>query len=163
MGNLLVMDRHARLPNVCLLTGRPATKWVEREVSYYPAAVHLVLLVGIVPYVFYLLNLSTVVKIEIGLCERCFERQRLRLFFGKLLGGLGTAGILGAISLGLITKEHEVATVLIFLSAVIGTAGLALFLWGGRLVTAKKIDEDYIWLRGVDQDFLATLPKWPGK
>jgi hypothetical protein len=30
-----------------------------------------------------------------------------------------------------------------------------------RLVTPAKIDERYIWLKGVHPDFLAELPDWP--
>jgi hypothetical protein len=30
-------------------------------------------------------------------------------------------------------------------------------------VTAKRITNDYFWLKGVQPDFLTGLPEWPGE
>ena len=161
-GDLLVMDRHARLPDVCVLTGLPATHRVEREPSYYPPGSHLALLIGIVPYVAALMNFSTTARIELPLCEQMFQRQRYQILFGKFLGGIGGVAMMGAIAFGAATKEHEMAVVIIALGAVVGLAGLALGIVGSWPLIAQKIDTDYIWLSGVHRDFLKTLPEWPG-
>jgi hypothetical protein len=162
-GDLLVMDRHARLPDVCVLTGLPAVHRVERELSFYPTGCHLFLLLGILPYVITILLLTTFAKIELGLCERMFQRQRIQLLFGKILGGVGGAVVVGAIAFGVMTKEIEASIVFIILGSIVGLAGLALGFVGSCLVITHKIDTDYIWLRGVHRNFLDELPEWPGK
>jgi len=52
-------------------------------------------------------------------------------------------------------------------SGVIALAGVALFLagliygiWRGRLVSAKKIDKEFLWLSGCGPEFLSTFPEW---
>lgn len=162
-GDLLVMDRHARLPDICLLTGQPATQRVEREVSFYPNGSHLALLLGIVPYLAALMCLSSTVRLELGLCEQMFQRQRYRILFGKILGGIGAAAIMAAIAFGAATQEHEMAVVMIAVGAVVGIAGLVLGFVGSWPVIARKIDTDYVWLTGVHPEFLAKLPEWPRK
>jgi hypothetical protein len=41
--------------------------------------------------------------------------------------------------------------------------GLLYGLNASTLVTAQRITNDYIWLRGVHPEFLASLPEWPGE
>ena len=92
------------------------------------------------------------------------EKTVERLFFASrwLLApiylGLSVALIVGGISM---VDRDPMAGIGIL-------AGLLLFfvaaIWGlvaARMVSAKRIAEEYIWLKGVHPEFLARLPEWP--
>ncbi|MFC1834376.1 hypothetical protein ACFL2Q_06545 [Thermodesulfobacteriota bacterium] len=49
----------------------------------------------------------------------------------------------------------------LILAAVIGI--LVAIVWGfqcARLLTPSRIETDYIWLKGVNRDYLSQLPNW---
>jgi hypothetical protein len=50
----------------------------------------------------------------------------------------------------------------LILLAVPVALGAAIYgLLAARMVAAKRITDDYVWLKGVHPDYLATLPPWP--
>ena len=50
---------------------------------------------------------------------------------------------------------------LILAGVVFFFVGIIYGQYGSRLVHPKKIDEQFIWLKGVHPDFLAKYPEWP--
>ena len=57
--------------------------------------------------------------------------------------------------------SREIAPVAIGLAFPLFLIGAIYGLLAARMVTPKKIDDNYVWLRGVHPSFLATLPEWP--
>ena len=44
---------------------------------------------------------------------------------------------------------------------VLGLFAAIYGLIAARMVVAERISDDYVWLKGVHPDFLASLPPWP--
>lgn len=39
--------------------------------------------------------------------------------------------------------------------------GLVWLVLAARFVKVKKIDDRFVWLKGINREYLATLPAWP--
>src|SRR5205814_6532762 len=90
--------------------------------------------------------------IYIGLCAEHVRRRRMRIAVGWLLFIASFVGIITAFA---------------YNSGILGLAGVAAFFFTiiwlvvvARVVKPKKIDDQLVWLKGVDQDYLAHFPPW---
>jgi hypothetical protein len=150
-GKLLVTIKDATLPNRCIKCNAPAMKLLKRQVEWYPRYVLLVFLliriVGIILY-FCLRRRAT---IYIGLCEDHINKRR----FGMLIGGsVMTAGFL--LFFGQMSSDPNIG--LIMLGLMMALVGICVMVSVYRTVSATKIEEPYVWVKGVNQDFLNDLP-----
>lgn len=157
-GNLLVMHKSAQLPDVCVKSGEPAVRRLKRNLQWYHPAINFTLLLALLLYIILVAVLSQRATIYIGLSEKWFQKRRLAIILGWLFGLGGTAMFFGSFALVETVDWWGVITLL----------GLAAFLfgliygqYGSRMVHPKKIDEQYIWLKGVHPSVLAKLPEWP--
>ena len=69
---------------------------------------------------------------------------------------LFVGGIIGA-TLG-ISSEYTVVWIIGFLLIPVGLVWLII---AARVVTVKKIDDRFVWLKGINRDYLAALPSYP--
>jgi hypothetical protein len=149
-GSLLVMTKETILPNRCVKCNAPANKLLSRTVEWYPRYVIIFfLLIRIVGLILYFC-LRKRVTVYIGLCEDHVNKRRFGILAGCVMMLIGLAGFFGALvneSFGL-----GVLLLLIFLAGIITMVTV----W--RTITATKIQEPYVWVKGVSKDFLNTLP-----
>jgi hypothetical protein len=161
-GKLLVMHKHAELPDRCVKTNQPVNGLrLRRNLSWHPPLLYLVLFIGIPFYIIVAIALSKKATIELGLCKPKIRKRRWAILISWLLAFLGIF-VFG--SFYLISDPHvrEIwmgwavsLGLLIFLSAVV--YGII----ASNIVTATRITKDYVWLKGVHPDYLAELPVWP--
>lgn len=92
--------------------------------------------------------------------DEWWERRRRALWIGWIVAGLGVAIGVGGVVLAIQTDRGEFCFGLLL--------GLIVALVGGiygsaksRMVTAKEIDDHYVWLKGVHPDYVAALPGFP--
>jgi hypothetical protein len=162
-GKLLVMHKNAVLPDRCVKCNQPAYGRLKRSLSYHHPALYLLILASIWIYIIVALIVRHTAKIEIGLCERHRSKRRRAIAMSWLLVVGGIAAIIAGIGLG----DNRGATPWIALTLLLG--GVIAFLVG-LIYTAfvvppvapHKIDKEYVWLKKVGPDFLATFPPITG-
>lgn len=75
------------------------------------------------------------------------------LFFAEI--GSIIAGLFALDTLG------QTGWTLILLSPCLILAGALTGIFGCRVVYAKRIEGQYVWLKGVSPEFLSEFPEWP--
>ena len=149
-GSLLVMTKETTLPNRCVKCNAPAIKLLKRTVEWYPRYVILVfILIRIVGLILYFCTRKRV-TVYIGLCEAHINRRRIGVFAGVSLLMLGLITFFGALS-----SENFSLALPGLLFVLVGIVVMAT-MW--RVVSASKIQEPNVWVKGIHIDFLETLP-----
>ena len=95
--------------------------------------------------------------VEVAVSQRWVYKRRLRF----LIAGLVVVCSLAVMALGisLLGQAIDGGRVVIALGLLGCLGGLLYGLNASSVVAAKRIAGDYIWLRGVNRDFLAGLPR----
>ena len=153
-GSRLVMDRLAQLPDRCVKCNAYANGYrLKRRLSWH-SPVYYALLFSILVYAIVAACVREKATIHIGLCEQ-HRKKRATTILSSV----------GFVLLGFVTLMAALANE----SAALGFAGVALLLAGiivaclaYTVVRPMKIDARYIWLSGVDREYLLQLPPWPG-
>jgi hypothetical protein len=93
--------------------------------------------------------------VEIGLCHEHLAKRRRDIWItiGLLIGGL--------IGLALAIGSSDGTYLLIAFPLLI--ASLIYGIVAVRVVAPAKIDHQFVWLTGVNKDYLDELPAWPGR
>jgi hypothetical protein len=156
-GNLLVMHKRAPLPARCVKSNMPAERRLKRNLYWHHPAIYLSILISILVYIILALVLRKSATIHIGLSEEWFARRRNAIAISWLLA----LGSIGAFIAGAATVEQDWGVALIAFSPLVFLIGVLYGLIGARMVVAKRISDDYVWLKGVCPEFLSGLPHWP--
>ena len=152
----LVMTKDAVLPDRCVKCNAPADGFrLKRKLAWHHPAIYLLALMAVLIYALVAGILSKRAIIYVGLCAE-HVRQRLRkIVVGWLLFVASFAGIIVAIA---------------YNSGILGLLGVGAFFFAvawlivvTRVVTPKRIDDQLIWLKGVNSDLLSQLPPWQRK
>ncbi len=164
-GNLLVMHKEAALPDRCVKSNQPAEgRRLKRKLEWCHSAIYLTLLL-LHPFLIFLayLIVSLIFRkratIFVGLSEEWFRkrRRRIALSWSLVLGGVALA-----VASGFLADRYLAAGVAgLFVGIAVILVGAFYGAISARLVAAKRITADYIWLKGVHPEFLAMLPDWP--
>lgn len=151
-GNILVMHKQAVLPDRCVKCNTPASGMrLRRNLSWHHPAYFLIVLAGLLIYVIVALCVRQRAKIDIGICEAHRSRRRNRILAAWLI----FVGAIVAIVLG---STNESLVVLIPVGVLMVLAALIMAVLISSIVSPKKIDNYYVWLKGVNPDYLAQLP-----
>jgi serine/threonine protein kinase len=157
-GNLLVMHKHAPLPDICLKSNAKATRRLKCRLAWHHPALYFVLLFNPLIYIILARVLQKTATIFIPLSDEWFLRRRQRMTFawGSVLGGVALLWATIATS-GL---SHVDRPLLIILASILMIGGIVLALLAGRLVWTRRLTDDYIWLSGVHPELLNRLEIW---
>jgi hypothetical protein len=132
---------------------------VKRKLTWHHPAVFLALLANLLVYALLAIILSKKATIYIGLSDRWFAKRRRAILigWGMVLAAVGmfAAGIASA------NRRDDMAGLLFFGAFVVFLFGAIYGLIAARMVAPARITDDYVWLKGVHPDFLASLPVWP--
>ncbi len=103
-------------------------------------------------------------KITVGLCPR-HRKRRSRAFLGAWL--LGLAGFLlflvttVALTQGLSVTETEfLEKILLLIGCLVTFVAIIAGFFATRLLVPARMDEDFIWLKKVAREYLATFSDW---
>lgn len=157
-GNMLVMYKLAPFPpDVCILSNQQATRKLRRNLQWHPQWIGLLVLIAVPLYIIVSMIMRKTAKLDIPLSEAWYQRRITRMFiaWGSVLAAFISMG------LGIALADNPIAP-LFFLSFF----GLLLFgiffgIFSCRLVHPDRIDDNYVWLKGVHPDYLNRLPQWP--
>lgn len=151
----LVMDKSAALPYRCVKCNQPVSgPLLKRKLTWHHPALYLLILVAILIYAVVAMLVRQTANIEIGLCETHLARRRRAIIITWALIVLGIAAFFVAI----IAEELVYALVGVLL--LLG--GTIYGIFAIRTVIPAKIDNRFVWLQGINADYLNELPQWPG-
>ncbi len=150
--SVLIMTRQALLPDRCIKCNEPSDRKLKRNLSWHHPALYLVVLAGVLFYAILALILRKSATIEIGLCENHSALRKRDMVITWALGLLSVGSFFLAIQFEDLTFAG-IGVLLILATAVYGIVRV-------RVVTPTKIDENLIWLKGFNRDYLADLPEW---
>jgi hypothetical protein len=160
-----MMRKGAELPNACIKCGQPPRGTPLRKTYYWqPSGLFRFLPF---PFSFVALIVALVVRrkitIELWLCSLHRRRRAIGLLLTWLFCGLG----LGAIGVGLNwamavnDPKTDNAPMVIMIGIALMLIGALCFVFAGRLLSLKRIDEDTATFTGAGARFLQLLPDSP--
>ena len=151
-GKILVMHKQAVLPDRCVKCNAPANgDRLRRSLSWHYPAIYLVILAGLLIYVIVALCVRKRAKIDVGICQAHRSRRRRGILAAWLVCLAGVIAIfVGSIRATLV--------VLIPVGSLMLLASLIMGVVISSIVSTKKIDDNYVWLKGVNYEYLAQLP-----
>ena len=152
--SLLVMTKQAPLPDRCIKCNTPTHHRLKRNLRWHHPALYILIVGGFLFYLILALVLSKTATINVGLCETHAAARKKDILITWMLVLLSFASFYLAVA----TDEMSLFLV-----------GVALFLGGviygivkTKVVGPQKIDDHYVWLTGVNRDYLKQFPEWQG-
>jgi uncharacterized protein DUF4339 len=153
-GKLLVMKKGSGLPDACVKCNAPAQHRLKRKLYWHHPAVFLLILLSLLIYVIVALIIRKRADVEIGLCDRHAANRKRDVILSWSLVLLGLGLIIAAVSIA--NGWVGLAGGLVLVGALVYAAVKT------PVVSATKIDAEYVWLRGVSRDYLQAFPDWSG-
>lgn len=150
----LVMSRDAVLPYRCVKCNQETDRRLKRRLTWHHPALYLIILVALLIYLIVALIVRKVAVVEVGLCEEHLAKRRRNVLITWALVLLGAGGFVLAIMNE--DPTYLLGGFVLFIAAII--YGLVAV----RVVAPSKIDNQYVWLKGVNKDYLEELPLWTG-
>ncbi len=158
-GRLLVVRKGDEFPDRCIKTNEPADGlFLKQELEWTPIwALLPQLLLGhwgslARPFT------TRKVEIHVGVSRRIRQRRRRRFFIAGLIC---VAGVVAAF-LGINAMQHQaLGSFMLLIGGIFAMlGGMVYYLNASQIVSAKRILDEYVWIKGVHRDFLAELPEW---
>ncbi len=162
-GKKLVLEIGADLPHVCLKTNEPAVTKLTRKMSWHPPAVYFALLLGLIPYIIIAIAVSKKATIEVPIGETVRSRRKTWITIGLIALFAGMGLLLYGISLAADNSRlnDDTGGILALAGFVILFLDLFVAVYvGSTVVKPTKIDHDYVWLTGVNKEYLSRLPEF---
>ena len=171
-GKFLVMRRGASLPNRCIKTNRPTTSKVTEKLYWlHPGNVWA--WAGTIGVFLILLLYPAVVQkesISIGLCEEFLARRRkgiaassilLKAIFISLMVFIA---VMVAGFVGILPRRSDLFLLyfilLFFIPWILFACRLAVKAWLLDLISIVWIEDEYIFIKGVNQEYISEFPEW---
>lgn len=155
-GSLLVVPKGAELPDRCLKCNAPAQGYRFVRTLSWLSPVWIILLLSPLLYIIVYLILRKRGRVAAGLCQRHRKLRGRAIVIGWLTAFAGIASILAS---GAVPNQYAgipiVAGIVLLLAGIIGER------IGSQVLVAKRINKEFIWLRNVSPDLLASYPAWP--
>jgi hypothetical protein len=152
----LVMTKDAQLPDHCVKCNAPANGFkLKRKLSWHHPALYVVILVAWIIYLVLAMALSKRATVFLGLCTEHVKRRRTFLTIGWIMFAIGLITPIVAFS-----NDYPGVGLLGILLALISIFWLV---FANRVVTVKKIDDRYVYLTGIDANYLAQFPSLQGQ
>jgi hypothetical protein len=153
--SILVMTKEALLPNRCVKCNEPTGERLKRKLTWHHPAIYLTVLISILVYAVIALVLRKSAVVNIGLCEEHLEIRQRNLAITWILG---IAAVL-CFPLAAFLEDGFIlllGIVLLLATAIFGTVTL-------RVVVPTKIDDHFVWIKGITPDYLRDFPQWQGR
>jgi len=152
--SILVTTKQATLPDRCVKCNTPTQNKLKRNLRWHHPALYILIVGGVLFYVILALVLGKSATLNVGYCEtHAAARKRAILI----------AWVLVLLSFGVFYFAVTIEDMRLFLFGVIlFFAGFIYGLVKARVVAPQKIDDHYVWLIGVNAQYLEQFPEWHG-
>jgi len=154
-GAKLVMSRDAELPPRCVKCNVPTHLRLKRRLTWHHPLLYILIFVALLIYLIVAMIIRKTATVEIGLCDEHLAKRRRSL---RITIALLVAGLIGlALAIGFSDGTYLLLGCLGVIAALIyGIVAV-------RVVAPAKIDDQFVWLSGVNKNYLNELPAWPGR
>jgi len=150
---VLVMSQGGTLPDRCVKCNAPANgQRLLRKLYWHSPYIYLVILVNLLVYAVVAIIVRKRARVEIGLCENHRRHRRLAIGLAWLMVLLGIGGIVAGVA--------NSSVGLGLLGGLLLVVGPVLGAIKGPVVSAKRIDSNFVWIKGVCPAYLDALPEW---
>src|SRR6185369_13936838 len=150
----LVMTKEALLPNRCIKCNAPADEQLKRKLTWHHPALYLLVIASLLIYAVVAMVVRKTATVNIGLCEDHSSTRRRNIAITWALGLASVAGFVVAVML----EDGTFAVLGIFLLLATAIYGIVTL----RVVVPTKIDDYFVWLKGIDTNYLQQFPEWRG-
>lgn len=163
-GQLLVMHREAKLPNLCVTTGGAAEGMPDEVTVAHQEGANVGVMFGAMGAILGVLIARWMGnKFQIAVPQSESARST-RWWMGTIGIALLVAGIAGFIpAITFLAPGSDVRLYAAGGSFLAALIGVAMWLDNLQPVRIAKVDGDYLWLAGAGEEYLKTLPEWPKK
>ena len=160
MGNTMVMHRRALLPNRCVKTnGTENLKVKKITLRWHNPMIYLTILAGLLVYVIVALICTKKATIEVSVSRRILTRRLIFLIATWVCTFVGIYAFgYGIVISGSVSNTDNIGLIIMFSVLMFITAAIV-YLIGGRILTASKIDDYYVWIKGVNSEYLSGFPQ----
>lgn len=150
----LVTGRDSTLPDRCVKCNSPSRNRLVKKMYWHPPAYFALLCLGAIFYIIAALIVRKQANVTIGLCDTHFQKRKTAVIVTWSLVGLAILlfVIAGAADMGALAA---IGTFALLGAMIYGVAAIP-------MVGATKMDDRFVWLRGVSKEFLAGLPEYTG-
>lgn len=151
---ILVMSKDALLPDRCVKCNVTTTGRLKRKFAWHHPAIYILILVAWLAYLIVAMIVRKRATIEVGICDEHRAKRRTYIWISWALVLLGLGGFVAAFM-----WDDGTPALLGFLVLIV-----ALFfgVFTTRVSVPTRIDDRFVWLRGINKDYLDQLPQWPG-
>ena len=146
----LVMSKQALLPQRCVKCNAPTRQTLKRNLRWHHPAIYIAVLGSLLLYAILSMVLSKSATIHVGLCETHVAARKRDIIITWFLVLLSFAGFYFAVVAEDIT--------LVFVGALLFLGGVIYGIVRTRVVAPQKIDDHYVWLTGVNTNYLEQFP-----
>jgi len=151
----LVMTKEALLPNRCIKCNAPADELLKRKLTWHHPALYLLVFASLLIYAVVAMIVRKTATINVGLCEDHLSSRRRNILITWALGFASVASFVAA-SLLEDGTFLLLGITLLLACAIYGIMTL-------RVVVPSKIDNYFVWLKGIDANYLQQFPEWRGQ
>jgi hypothetical protein len=157
-GKKLVMHKQAFLPDRCVKCNAPTNgAYLHRKLSWLHPACKIAILFGLIGWIIYAILSASMKKkaeVDFGLCEQHTNSRKTHMTMGWAMV------IFGGFLFFLAFSTESGAMILLGIVLLIAGAIVASLAYG--VVTVTKMDDQYVWMSRVNQDYLANFPSSNG-
>jgi len=155
-GNLLVIRKEAELPDRCVKCNVPANgRRLRRKLHWHSPYLYLLIPVGLLVYALVATIVGKRARIQVGICETHHALRKRDILLSWLFFVLA---IVLWVAAGYFSSGWTAAAgfVMLFISIIYAIVRT-------QLVSPKRIDDHFVWLKGVAPAYIADLPEFPGR
>ncbi len=149
----LVMHRDAELPRRCVKCNvATLDERMVRKLYWHTSLFYVLLLVNLMVYAIVALIFRKRARIEVSVCSEHRKRRANAVATTWVLVLTGTVAV--------ITGGIQDSGALILGGCAMLLAAIIWGIWKARIVYARKIDNEHVWVNGICPEFLSSLPEW---
>jgi hypothetical protein len=152
--SILVMTKDAMLPGRCVKCNAFTEERLRRKLTWHHPALLLLILASILIYVIVAMVVRKTATVDVGFCPEHLAARKRHTAITWALGLMSIACLVLAAVLEDGTFVFG-AVAFLFATAIYGIITL-------RVVVPTKIDDQFVWLKGVSADYLQEFPEWRG-
>ena len=149
----LIMTKDALLPDRCIKCNSPTgVVRLDRKLSWHHPVLYILIFFALLLYAIVAMIVRKQATVSLGLCSEHLKRRRRLLIIGTIL-----------LVVGLITPPVAFASNypgIALLGILLVFVSIVWLVLVARIVTVKKIDERFVWLGGINKEYLAQFPPW---
>jgi hypothetical protein len=150
----LVMTKQASLPDRCIKCNAPTQNKLKRNLRWHHQALYALILLGFIPYAIFALVLGKTATVNVGLCEAHVSARKRAMLIALLL-------VLFSFVLFVVGIANE-SPALVLVGMLLFLGGVIFGVLKTKVVVPQKIDNEYVWLNGINSDYLNQFPEWGG-